>query len=169
MSPSPLTLLALAALAFGCGLLFVPILARRVGRPPFVVGLCVAAVAVAAIELVYLALAPSASVVASALGVRLVGRPAQVVVLAHAAVQIAVGCGLWVLRPWARLAAMGYLGYLLASFLLWGLGGGHGRDAWYMLAWQLCVLPFLTFSFMYLYRGGRYFGPRRSRPSVPDS
>ncbi|MEE8311135.1 MAG: hypothetical protein V3R77_02680 [Candidatus Binatia bacterium] len=159
------TLLAVAAVALVLGALLVPPVARRSARPPFIVGLCLATAAVVAAEAVSLVLSPAGSLATSLLGIQLVGSVAGIVIGAHVGVQILVGCGLWLLRPWARLAGMGYLGFLLASFLLWGLGDGHGREPGYVLAWQLCVLPFLTFSFMFLYGGGRYFiGRARAHP-----
>ena len=65
--------------------------------------------------------------------------------------------GLWMLRPWARILAMVYLGYLLLSFLLWGVRGFGEPGVVTIMAWQIMVLPVLTFCFMYLYNGRRYF------------
>ena len=167
-SPAPAaTLFAVAVVAVVLGALLVPPIARRSGRPPFVVGLCLAAAAMVVAELVLLVLSPVESVSTFLLGMRLEGGPAGMAILVQAAVQIMIAVGLWLLRPWARLAAMGYLGFLLASFLLWGLGSGHGREPVYVLVWQLCVLPFLTFSFMYLYRGAHYFVA--AEPVRPES
>lgn len=147
------------------GALLVPPLARRSSRPRFIVGLCLATVGVVAAEIVLLALAPTGSLSTSLLGMQLEAGRAGIAIGVQGVVQILIGRGLWLLRPWARLAGMAYLGFLLASFLLWGLGGGHGREPGYVLVWQICVLPFLTFSFMYLYSGRRYFiGRTRAHP-----
>ena len=159
------TVLVVAVCAIVLGTLFVPPIVRRSARPRFVAALCLATLAVVVAEICVLVFRPAASLSTSLVGIALEGGGAALAIGAHVIVQIIVGCGLWLLRPWARLAGMVYVGFLLASFLLWGLGGGRGREPVYVLVWQLCVLPFLTFSFMYLYGGARYFVTRdRTRP-----
>jgi hypothetical protein len=132
----------------------VPRLAARTGRPGFVVGIALAAAVVAAFELA------SALAVADlerfVLGAWLAGRSARLVSLVHAATCAVTALGLWRMRPWARWLAMGVLGYLIATFLIWGVRGGRA-DVGDVMLWQMLVLPFLTFGFMYLQRGGRYF------------
>ncbi len=75
----------------------------------------------------------------------------------EAALYLVASWGLWSLKPWARMLAMAYLGYLLVSFLLWGVRGLGGHELFTVMAWQILVLPVLTFCFMYLYNGRRYF------------
>ncbi len=65
--------------------------------------------------------------------------------------------GLWMLRPWARMLAMAYLAYLLITFIIWGVRGFGAPELFSVMAWQILVLPVLTFCFMYLYNGRRYF------------
>ena len=129
----------------------------RRSRPRFVAALCLAASLAVAVELLAILLLPFDVLTVPALGAMLTGPVAVLALLVHAAFQSTIAVGLWHLRRWARMLAMGYLGFLLASFLLWGLGGVGAREAVSVLVFQVCGLPFLTFSFMYLYGGGRYF------------
>ena len=130
---------------------------NRRSRPRFVASLCLAAWIAVAVELAAILLLPFDTLTVPVLGAVLTGPVAVLALLVHAACQSTIALGLWRLRHWARMLAMGYLGFLLASFLLWGLGGVGSREAVSVLVFQVCGLPFLTFSFMYLYGGGRYF------------
>jgi hypothetical protein len=129
----------------------------RRSRPRFVAALCLAALVAVALEFVAIVLLPFDALTVPVLDAVLTGPVAVLALMVHAAFQSTIAVGLWRLRRWARMLAMGYLGFLLASFLLWGLGGVGAREAVSVLVFQVCGLPFLTFSFMYLYGGGRYF------------
>ena len=123
-------------------------------RPRYVVVLCAAAVALAAVELA-VALWPGGSPPWRGLaGGHLHGTAARVAAAADAFVCVVLAAGLWQLRAWARLAAMGYLGVLLASFLFFGAGDDRLSR---VMGWQVAVLPFATFCLMYLYNGARHF------------
>lgn len=128
-------------------------------RPRFVVVLCVAAWLIAALELVGVLVAdPASRVPFGVLELRL-GAAGGLL----ESVALCVGAwGLWTLRPWARVAAMAYLAAVILSFLFWGVGVGSDRAAW-TLVWQLTVVPFATFCYMFLHNGRRYFGTEQSR------
>jgi hypothetical protein len=127
--------------------------AVRVGRPGFVVGIVLASFAAFAFE-TWAAVAGATE--RFVLGVWLHGGAARLASLVHAGTCAVAAYGLWRMRPWARLLAMGVLGYLIATFLIWGVRGGRA-DVGTVMLWQMLVLPFLTFGFMYLQRGARYF------------
>jgi len=126
-------------------------------KPYFVVALCVVAVAVSAYDLFRLLTVPVDGFESMWLGFVLHGQPARLAAVAHVAVCLVGAWGLWRLRSWARIAAMGYLAYVLASFILWGVRGMHGDGVMVVMAWQMSVLPFATFCFMYLQRGAEHF------------
>jgi hypothetical protein len=52
---------------------------------------------------------------------------------------------------------MAYLGALILSFLFLGVGEASDRAAW-TLVWQITIVPFATFCYMFLHNGRRYFG-----------
>lgn len=122
--------------------------------------LCVAAWLVAALEMLgAVARGPVVEAHAALLGLRFDGDFGRVLrVLESCALSIGAW-GLWKLRPWARLAAMGYLAAVILSFLFLGVGAGHDR-ATRTLLWQITVVPFATFCYMFLHNGARYFGAR---------
>ena len=132
----------------------IPAIASRSRKPPFVVALVIGAVAIAACEVFASAGGNSATHVWP--GLVLSGFAARAAGLAHAIICAASAWGLWRLRAWARLLTMGYLGCAIASFLFWGVRGGE-EDVVVIMAWQMFVLPLLTFGFMYLQRGSLYF------------
>lgn len=127
-------------------------------RPRFVVVLCIAAWLAAGLEL--------AGVVtefrwggahAALIGLRFEGPLGRVVRVLESCALCAGAWGLWRLRPWARIAAMGYLALVILSFLFLGVGTGRGRAAWTLL-WQVTIVPFATFCYMFLHNGRRHFG-----------
>lgn len=130
-------------------------------RPRFVVVLCVAAWLVAALEMLgALAGAPVAGAHAALLGLRFEGDFGRALCILEASALGVGAWGLWNLRPWARLAAMGYLAAVVLSFLFLGVGTGRERATWTLL-WQITVVPFATFCYMFLHNGGRYFAARQ--------
>jgi hypothetical protein len=143
--------LAMAVLAWP-----VPRIARASGRPRFVVALVAGALALAAFEISN-ALLVHADYERFLLGFRLDGTAARAAAAADAALCMVLAAGLWSARAWARWLGMGYLGFLIGSFLLWGVRGSAGTDVTTVMLWQMFVLPFLTFGLMYLQRGGRFF------------
>ena len=126
-------------------------------RPRFVLALCVAAAVMASYEAVHLIVTPLAYYRETWIGVRLAGWRAVSVCMVHIALCGIVGSGLWRLKPWSRWAAMAYLGFVLVSFLLGGVKAYRGERVVAVMAWQMLVLPFVTFCFMYLQSGKRYF------------
>ena len=130
----------------------VPVMARRSGRPRYVIALVVAALATAAYELAIEVLDPPAARERFVLGFLLVGDAARWSSLATALLCLVGAAGLWWRRPWGRQLAIAYLVYLLASFLLWGVRGGAAGDLLGLVFWQLLVLPFLVFCLMFLIR-----------------
>ena len=102
MALSATTLFGVTAAAVVVGALLVPPLARRSGRPRFVVGLCLTALAVVLAELAVVAAVPARELSTSLLGVPLGGLAAAAVLGVHAVVQGVIGVGLWRLRAWAR-------------------------------------------------------------------
>jgi hypothetical protein len=153
--------IVLAALLAAAALVWpVPYIAARSGRPRFVVALVLAAALLAAYEAWSALAAPSMAYERFWAGYRMTGAVARAAALAHLAVCAVAAWGLWHMRRWARLLAMGYLAYLVGSFLFWGLrGAGDHEDPMAVMLWQLFVLPFLTFGFMYLQRGAKHFRP----------
>lgn len=158
MSALAIMLVVLAASLF-VFLRLAPTLATRARRPPFVVALVLGAVVVAVYEAtVFLSDGAARNVWP---GVFVQGAAGQAAALLHTSVCAAGAWGLWQLRAWGRWLAMAYLGSLITSFLLWGLRGGD-EDVAAIMAWQMFVLPLLTFGFMYLQRGARYFHAARA-------
>jgi hypothetical protein len=151
--------LALLLVAFAMTMLawVVPRVAEASGRPRFVVALVAGALTLAAFELWRAAVSHPAGYERFLLGIRMDGAAARVAAAANAALCAIAAFGLWRMRAWARWLAMGYLGFLIGSFLLWGVRGSTGTDLTTVMLWQMFVLPFLTFALMYLQRGGRYF------------
>ena len=127
-------------------------------RPRFVMVLTVAAVLAG-----FAALADFPQVFAAEvyrrgfLGTVIEGAAARAVTLLEPWGYFVTAFGLWKLRPWARLAAMAYLAVVVAAFLFVGVAAGEGKRATAVLLWQVSVVPFATFCFMFLYNGGRYF------------
>jgi hypothetical protein len=156
------TALALAVAGLAAGALVLigsfPRIAARSGRPRYVVALVSGAAAIAVYQVCLLFDDGTAARIVWP-GVFAVGGISRAAALVHASVCSMGAWGLWHLRPWARLLAMGYLGALIASFLVWGLRGGD-EDLAAMMAWQMLVLPLLTFGFMYLQRGAQHFRAR---------
>ena len=127
-------------------------------RPRFVSVLTVTALLAAATSLADLA----GAVAATADPPRLLGFEiptpfAWILAVAEPAAYIATALGLWRLRPWARVVAMAYLAYVIVSFLFFGVAATDGRRATAVMLWQISVVPFATFCFMFLYNGARYF------------
>jgi hypothetical protein len=135
----------------------VPRVAAASGRPRFVVALAAGAVAWAAFEAWNVLSADSGAYQRFVLGVRLEGVPARVLAAVNAASCAMLAVGLWSTRAWARLFAMGYLGFVIGSFLLWGVRDSNGTNVTTVMLWQMFVLPFLIFGLMYLQRGARFF------------
>jgi hypothetical protein len=98
-------------------------------RPRFVLILCVAAWLAAAVEMLSaVAGAPSGGFRGALLGLRFEGELGR-----------------------------GYLALLILSFLFFGVGAGSDRATW-TLVWQITIVPFATFCYMFLHNGRRYFG-----------
>ena len=135
-------------------------------RPRFVVVLCIAVWLAAASEMVdVIAGTPSDGFHAALLGPR-VGGDFGRVVRAVESCALGVGAwGLWKLRPWARVAAMAYLAAVILSFLFLGVGVGSDRATWTLL-WQITIVPFATFCYMFLHNGGRYFAAKNRARDV---
>jgi hypothetical protein len=93
---------------------------------------------------------------AALLGFKVGGELGRILRVAEACALCVGAWGLWNLRAWARVAAMGYLALVILSFLFLGVGGGRDRAAWTML-WQITIVPFATFCYMFLHGGRRYF------------
>jgi hypothetical protein len=152
--------LALAAVLAAGGLYKI---GRNAGKPVFVIALCLVAAAIAMVELAEMLglFVEAGSVYGHVwLGMELSGGWARVAGLVDIAIYVAGAVGLWMLRPWARTGAIVYLLYLLVSFVIWGVRDSSGRGVFAIMAWQMFVLPFITFSLMYLQGGARYFGIR---------
>lgn len=156
-------LTALAALVAGLLIVAVThVASRRFAKPRFVVALCLVAVAIAVAELVELFASSTEDYGHVWFGIELAGTWARVAGIADIAIYLVGAVGLWLLRPWARLGAMAYLLYLLVSFVIWGVRDAGGHGVLVVMAWQMFVLPFITFSLMYLQRGASDFGARQS-------
>ena len=135
----------------------VPSLAARTQRPRFVVALVLAALAGVVYQGAATWLGADAKTVWP--GLVLGGNAGRAAALVHAGVCALIAWGLWRMQAWGRWLGMAYLGALIASFLFWGVRG-HDEDLATIIAWQAFVLPLLTFGFMYLQRGSRYFRAR---------
>ncbi len=152
---SPFLVLAVMA---GIALLGpVPAIARRTGRPRYIVALVGAALVAAAWQSLAAVGFGASGAQRFLFGVRLTGVAARVYPAVDAALCAVGAWGLWRQRRWARHGAMAYLGLRVVSFLFWGLDGTGVRDALELVLWQLLVLPFLVFSLMYLSRDGARF------------
>jgi len=149
-------IVALGAVLFVL-LWLVPTLAARTQRPRFVVALVLGAVAGVVYQAAVTWLEADPKTVWP--GLVLDGSAGRAVALVHAGVCALSAWGLWRMQAWGRWLGMAYLGALIASFLLWGVRG-HDEDLATIMAWQAFVLPLLTFGFMYLQRGSRYFRAR---------
>ena len=152
------SVLAAAALATAVFVWPIPQIADRSARPRFVVALVLAAAVLALYD------ASSAMLATDGyerlwLGQRIGGASARMLALLNAALCAAAAWGLWRMRAWARWLGMLYLGYLIGSFLIWGLRGSGGEDLASIMLWQMFVLPLLVFGLMYLQRGAKYFRP----------
>lgn len=127
-------------------------------RPRFVVVLSFAAMLAAVAALSELPVALGAQVYRRALfGAAVDGTAARVVTVIEPLVYVAAAAGLWRRRPWARMLAMAYFALVIASFLFFGVSASDGKRATAVLLWQISVVPFATFCFMFLYNGARYF------------
>ena len=93
------------------------------------------------------------------LGIAIEGRLARTITVLEPVAYLVTALGLWRLRPWARWAAMAYLALVVTTFLFVGVAAGEGKRATAVLLWQVSVVPFATFCFMFLYNGRRYFTP----------
>ena len=136
-------------------------------RPRFVIVLAAAAVLAAGATLARLPSAlgdePSRRLV---FGHDLGGPTAAMLIVLESTAYLVTAVGLWQLRRWARVVAMAYLALVIVSFLFFGVSAGDGRRATAVMLWQLTVVPFATFCFMFLYNGARYFG-RDAAPGTP--
>jgi hypothetical protein len=90
-----------------------------------------------------------------------------ILAVAEPGAYLATAVGLWRLRPWARVVAMAYLAWVIVSFLFFGVAATDGRRATAVMLWQISVVPFATFCFMFLYNGARYFTATERRVSLP--
>jgi len=150
-----------AAAVLAAGILYR--VGRNGGKPRFVIALSLVAAVIATVELAEMFgfFVEAGSVYGHVwLGMELSGGWARVAGLVDIAIYMVGAAGLWMLRPWARTGAMVYLLYLLVSFVIWGVRDSSGRGVFAIMAWQMFVLPFITFSLMYLQGGARYFGVR---------
>ena len=133
-------------------------------RPRFVVVLVLAAVLAAIADLTELPVALQAQVYRRGLfGAAVDGTAARAVTVIEPLVYIAVAAGLWRMRSWARTLAMAYFALVIASFLFFGVSASDGKRATAVLLWQISVVPFATFCFMFLYNGGHYFADASRR------
>lgn len=135
-------------------------------RPRFVVVLCLVAWLVAALELAGTVVdLPLRDGPVALVGRRFGGDLARLLPVVESLALCAGAWGLWNLRPWARVAAMAYLAAVILSFLFLGVGTGHDRPAWSLL-WQVTIVPFATFCYMFLYNGRRHFGADARGPQL---
>lgn len=93
-------------------------------------------------------------------GVELSGEVARAAATAEIGLLALGAWGLWNLRSWARSGAMLYLAAVCVRFLFFGVEAGGRSQAVWTLLWQVSMVPFATFGFMFLYNGGRYFSHR---------
>ena len=135
-------------------------------RPRFVVMLCVACWLAASAEMLdAISGAPSAAFRGALLGLRVGGELGRVVRIVEGCALCIGAWGLWKLRRWARGAAMAYLGAMILSFLFLGVGTDSDRATW-TLVWQITIVPFATFSYMFLHNGRRHFEAGTPAPPV---
>jgi hypothetical protein len=137
-----------------------------VPRPRFILTLCAAAAIAVTWRLVE-ALA-FGNPVREPFGMTLVGGPALAFTTCEAVALTLGSVGLWRRRLWARTATMAYLAAVIVSFLFFGVASSDQSRAVWTLAWQVSMVPFATFCFMFLYNGRRYFvveppGPQADR------
>jgi len=102
---------------------------------------------------------------ATLLGRHFGGDSARLLPVAESFALCAGAWGLWKLRPWARIAAMVYLAGVILCFLFLGVGTGRDRAAWSLL-WQVTIVPFATFCYMFLYNGRRHCGVDKEAPQL---
>ena len=129
-------------------------------RPRFVVVLTLAAVLAAVIAIADFPAALGTEVYRRGFfGAPLEGAVARAVTLVEPAAFLVTARGLWRLRAWARTVAMAYLALVVTAFLFVGVAAAESKRATAVLLWQVSVVPFATFGFMFLYNGRRYFAP----------
>jgi hypothetical protein len=97
------------------------------------------------------------------LGIDVPAPIAWILAIAEPGAYLATAVGLWRLRPWARVVTMGYLAFVIVDFLFFGVAATDGRRATAVMLWQISVVPFATFCFMFLYDGARYFAKTERR------
>jgi hypothetical protein len=127
-------------------------------RPRFVIVLSIAAFLVGLVELGAFFFRPIESYEQVWFGYQLYAEAARWASIPHVVIYWVGAWGLWRLRPWARIGAMVYLAYLLASFLIWGVRDYGSEGVVYVMGWHAFIVPFAVFCFMYLQRGAKYFG-----------
>ncbi len=123
------------------------------GRPRYVIALLAGALIGSAYEVYSLVSVAGADQHRYLLSYPLSGGSAYAVSVLKLAIYVCGGIGLWGMRKWARLLAMGYLAYELAAYVLAGTGGLTA-----LIGVQLLFLPYATFCFMYLQRNAKAFG-----------
>jgi len=123
-----------------------------------VLALVVVALSATVFELGRVALAGPADYSQTLFGWRFSGTVAALALLVHLAVWLPGAWGLWTRRAWARWLAMGYLGYLLGCFMIWGVRDVRQLGAGWALAWHVALVPSATFAVGFLWQGKRYFG-----------
>jgi hypothetical protein len=133
-------------------------------RPRFVRVLTVTALVAAGASLANLPTAFGATPdLRRLLGIDIPTSLAWILAIAEPGAYIATAVGLWRLRPWARVVTMAYLAFVIVSFLFFGVAATDGRRATAVMLWQVSVVPFATFCFMFLYDGARYFAETERR------
>ena len=127
------------------------------GRPRFLLILTVASCLAAAVE-AWRWLRFGAVYTQEWFGYPVEGRAAAVLATVLIVGYLVTAAGLWAAKPWARRVGVLYLGYTLASLMLWWTPGRYGLSgAGVAILVQVSAVPFVTFSLMYLYQGDRYF------------
>jgi hypothetical protein len=124
-------------------------------RSRYVGILCLAGTAAAVVRALFLL--ASTEVTRDFLGIVLRGPAAVAFTWTEIALLLTGVWGLWRLRPWARIGAMSYLAAVILSFLFFGVASSEGSRAAWTLVWQVSMVPFATFCFMFLYNDRRRF------------
>jgi hypothetical protein len=137
--------------------LLVRSLSDAYARPRFVVALALAATVVGIVELAGIFGRPLESYEQVWFGYQFYGKSARLAAIPHVVLYLVGAWGLWQLRSWARMGAMAYLAYMLVSFVIWGVRDHASEGVRYVMAWQIFIVPFVTFCFMYLQRGAKHF------------